>query len=149
MTRSDWAAALTTVPVAVLAVAWLAVLAVASTGEHPIWDVRPRNVSEAAAFRDGGTVVRRVWRGENAAVPAEVRGGFISDEPVSMTAIDAAVDARRPEIVQLLLDLGVTLDEVSWLRAQCAATDPDIQTIIAPHRPEGAATECGDEQPQP
>jgi hypothetical protein len=149
MTRSAWAAALIAAPVAALAIGWLVVLAVALTGTHPIWDVRPRNLSEAAAFRDGGSVVRRVWRGDTPTTPAEVRAGFISEEPVTVTAIEAAVDARRPEIVQLLLDLGGTLDASAWHRAWCDTEDTDVRAVLEARRPAGATSVCTEEQTQP
>ena len=149
MTRSDWAAVLTTLPVATLALGWLGVLAISATGLHPIWDIRPRNLPEAAAFRDGGTVVRRVWRGERATTPAEVRAGVIADEPVTATAIEAAVDARRPEIVQLLLDLGATFDASSWNSAWCDTEDSDIRAVLAAHRPPDAPGDCAEDPAQP
>ena len=149
MTRSDCAVVLVSAPVVALAVGWLAMLALASNGVHPIWDLQPRNLAEAAAFRDGGAIVRRVWSGDDPSAPGEVRPGFISRMPVTLTPIEAAVQARRSEIVRLLLDAGARLDALSWTRVWCGADDADIRTILAPYRPQGTASQCGESSQRP
>lgn len=140
---------LVSAPVVALAIGWLAMLALASNGAHPIWDLQPRNLAEAAAFRDGGAIVRRVWSGDDPSAPGEVRPGFISRMPVTLTPIEAAAQARRPELVRLLLDAGARLDAMSWSRVWCGADDADIRTILTPYRPQGAARECGEPPERP
>lgn len=149
MTRSDCAVALIVAPVAALAIGWLLILAVARTGEHPLWNIRARNLAEAAAFRDGGEIVRRLRRGENPAVSGEVRAGFISQEPVTVTPLEAAARARRDEVVRLLLDLGTPLDAASWTRVRCSTDAPVVREVLEPYRPPGATDRCpGEEGPR-
>lgn len=140
--RSDWAIVLVAAPVVVLVAAWLLVLAVALAAEHPLWGLTPRNLAEAAAFRDGGAIVRGVWRGEDPAAPGEVRAGFISREPVIVTPLEAAARASREEIVRLLLDLGGPLDAAAWTRVWCSAEAPAVRAELAAVRPDDASVEC-------
>lgn len=149
LTRSNYAVVLVSAPAAALAVAWIAVLALASDGEHPLWGLTPRNVAEAAAFRDGAAIVRLVRQGSNINAAGEVREGFISREPVTVTPLEAAVRARRGEIVRLLLDLGAAPDAVTWSRIWCEAEDAESRTLLEPHRPEGADTACAGNPEQP
>ena len=149
LTRSDWVVALVSVPVVLLALGWLTTLALALTWEHPIWRVQPQNLAEAAAFRDGGAIMRRVSAGENPATAADVRAGFISDTPTRVTPLEAAVRARRPEIVRLLLDdLGTRPDAASWSRAWCTTEDGETRTLLASYRPAGATSDCREESPR-
>ncbi len=129
-------------PVVAMACAWLAVLALAGTGPHPIWSLDARNLAEAAAFRDGGAIVRFMEAGEDPRQPVLVRPGVIAEEGMTLTAIDAAVVAKRPEIVQLLFDLGLSLDAASWTQAWCLADDGGVRGVLQAHRPDGAADNC-------
>ena len=144
LTRSDTVTVVIAAPVAALAVSWLALLGWALVGGHPIWTVRARNLAEAAAFRDGAEIVRRVSAGERLDVPAEVRPGFISGSAaVTVTPLEAAAKARRIEIVRLLLDLEPAVDPATWARAWCIEEDEGIRTVLAEARPGAATTECG------
>lgn len=143
LTRSDTAVVLVAAPVIVLAVSWLAVLAWALVDGHPIWTVRARNLAEAAAFRDGAEVVRRMSAGESAGVAAEVRPGFISgSDAVTVTPLEAAAKARRIEIVRLLIDLEGDVDPGVWTKAWCIADEEGIRAVLLAHRPAAATTEC-------
>ncbi len=143
LTRADALAVALAGPVAALIVAWLAVLAWTAANGHPVWTVRPRSLSEAAAFRDGADVVRRMSAGERTNVPAEVRPGYISgSEPVTVTALEAAARARRIEIVRLLLDLETDLDPAAWTSAWCATDDEGVRMALSHDRPAAAATTC-------
>jgi hypothetical protein len=145
LTRSDWAVVLVSAPVVILAIAWVAVLALSAGVDHPIWHARPQNLAEAAAFRDGAAVVRRVRGGENPNAPGDVRQDFISPAPLTLTPIEAAAVEGRPEIVQLLLDLGAMPDAASWKNAWCLAGAADVRDLLARHRPPAAATGCGED----
>jgi len=142
LTPSEWIVVLMTAPVAALAIVWLLVLGIARLENHPLWGVDPRNVAEAAAFRDGAAIVRRVSRGEDPSAPGEVRAGFISREPVTVTPVEAAARASREEIVRLLLDLGTRLDAAAWTRAWCSTEEPRVRAELTPVRPPNAAVEC-------
>jgi hypothetical protein len=40
-----------------------------------------------------------------------VRAGFLSDQPALMRPVAAAYAAKRPEIAELLMDLGATRED--------------------------------------
>lgn len=143
MTQSARLALLVAAPPICAAILWAAMLAVAGlTGQHPVWDLRPRNLAEAAAFRDGGAVVRLVERGDDINRPEEVRAGVVLREPATLTPIEAAAAARQREMVQLLLDLGASLDAPVWQRAFCISDADSVRDLLASHRPPGARDEC-------
>ncbi len=136
--RLDPLVALVSIPPILAAIAWLAVLAIAGiTGRHPIWNFQPRNLAEAAAFRDTGAVVRRIEAGEDPNRP-----GVIRTESATLTPVEAAAASRHPEMVQLLFDLGVSLDANAWQRAWCISDEPGVRSVLALHRPAGAMEDC-------
>ncbi len=141
--RLDPLVALVSIPPILLAIAWLAVLAIAGlTGRDPIWNLQPRNLAEAAAFRDTGAVVRRIDAGEDPNRPGEVRPDPILPESATLTPVDAAVTSRHFEMVQLLFDFGASLDANAWQRAWCISDEPEVRSVLASHRPAGAAENC-------
>lgn len=145
LSRLDPVVALVSIPPILLAVAWLAVLAIAGlTGRDPIWTLQPRNLSEAAAFRDAGAVVRRIDAGEDPNRPGEVRPGPILPESATLTPVEAAVVSRHPEMIQLLLELGASLDANAWQRAWCISDDSDGREVLAAHRPADANEDCAE-----
>ena len=130
------------------AIAWLTVLAIAgTTGIHPVLDLQPRNLSEAAAFRDSGALVRQVDAGEDPDRPVEVRAAVILSEPDTLAPIEAAAASREVTMVQLLLDLGASPDAETWRRAWCISDAQSVRDLLALHRPEGALEECAPEEP--
>lgn len=141
------AAVLVSTPPLLIALAWLATLLLSAlTGEHPLWSDHPRNLSEAAAFRDAGAVVRRVARGEELNRAAEVRAGVVLDEAAVLTPLEAAAASRERAMVQLLFDLGVSLNAAEWQRAWCISTASSVQELLDSRRPDGAMKDCGDPQ---
>ena len=146
LTRLDPLVALVSVPPILLAIAWLAVLATAGvTGRHPIFNLQARNLSEAVAFRDAGAVVRRIEAGEDPNRPAEVRPDVIRSESVTLTPIETAAASRQAEMVQLLLDLGASLDANVWQRAWCISDASSVRSVLASHRPAGAVENCAEQ----
>jgi hypothetical protein len=143
LTKLDPFVALVSIPPILLAIAWVAVLAIAGlSGRDPIWNLQPRNLSEAAAFRDTGAVVRRIDAGEDPTLPGEVRPGPILSESATLTPVEAAVTSRHFEMVQLLFDLGASLDANAWQRAWCISDAPDVRSVLAANRPSGAVENC-------
>lgn len=126
-------------------IAWLVALVLTgATGTHPVWDLQPRNLAEAAAFRDSGSLVRLVNAGENPNRPAEVRGGVVLPASAMLVPIEAAAASREITIVQLLFDLGASPDAEAWHRAWCVSDEPGVRSLLAAHRPEGALEECAE-----
>lgn len=135
--------ALVSLPPILAFVGWMAVLAItAVTGHHPIWNLEPRNLPEAVAFRDAAALVRRVERGEDVNRAADVRTLEVLDETVTLTPIEAAAVARQGELVQLLLDLGASPDAVVWQRAWCVSDATSVREALDALRPPGAMEDC-------
>jgi hypothetical protein len=96
----------TALPSWVFALVSLAWLAQAAVGEHPFWTHVRLTPSEAAALHDAGELARLAASGQDLNGMYGVRAGFLDSEEHTLTPMEAARAARRPEIVQLLLELG-------------------------------------------
>ena len=130
-------------PPILTALVWVGALVLtAITGTHPIWTVTARNVAEAAAFRDGGAVVRFVEAGHDVNEAGEVRGGVVIPKTAVLTPIEAAAAARQREMVQVLLDLGASPDAAVWQRAYCISDADSVRELLASNRPPGAVDDC-------
>ena len=133
-------------PPVITALAWIGTLALtAITGTHPIWATTARNLAEAAAFRDGGAVVRFVNAGQRLNQAGEVRGGVIRAETTTLTPMEAAAAARDETVVQLLLDLGASPDPAGWHRAFCISDASRVRELLKSHRPPGAVEDCAEQ----
>lgn len=84
-------------------------LAAAPFGLDVVWYEHPLTLAEAAALRDAGMVARLIDRGQDPNRRSFVRGGIFSDA-VYLTPLEAAVGARRLDIVELLLQSGANAD---------------------------------------
>ncbi len=110
----------------------LGAIAVASTaGSDLLW--RPPSVStaEAAALGDAGTVVARLEAGEAPDTPGPVIYAFRFGRVVTITPLEAAIAARRPEIVRLLVDHSARIDASNVTRLRCFAERGKDREIIA------------------
>jgi hypothetical protein len=143
MTRSRWLVGLVSLPPVVVAVAWLGVLAAWwTTEQHPIWNMVPRNIPEAAAFHDGADVVRRVGRGEDPNRPGEVRAGILASHAMTLRPLESAAAVREREMVELLIELGAIFNAESWHRAWCISDASSVREVLEAHRPPGASDYC-------
>ena len=137
---------LVAVPPIGVALAWMAALVVAgATGTDPIWNVTPRNLAEAAAFRDGGAVVRFFEAGHDLNQSSEVRGGIVLRGTAMLTPVEAAAAARQREMLQVLLDLGASPDASVWHRAYCISDADSVRDLLASNRPPGAVEDCAEQ----
>lgn len=134
--------ALVSAPVVLLAIAYVVTLSLSMSGDNPLWRTEPLNLSEAAALRDRGEVARLLAAGDDPRAARPVRGGFLYQEPVTLTPTEAAVLADRPEILQLLLDYGLVLDGEDWNRVWCAAFSDEIRDLLEPVRPANVVPAC-------
>ncbi|HET9271098.1 MAG TPA: hypothetical protein VFO31_23140 [Vicinamibacterales bacterium] len=118
----------------------LGLCAMTVAGVNPYWTQQPVNISEAAALRDAATVVNLIRHGADPRQPYPVRAGALFERAVTMTPLEAAVAARRAEVVDVILSAR-PLDAAGWTGAACLAAsvpDEDIREVVAAHRPEGA-----------
>lgn len=97
------------IPAMLVAAVRVVFLILALWDQHPFWVFEPLNLSEAAALRDGGEVARLLAEGHDPNAVYLVRGGFLRDDEMRVTPIEAALASRRDEIVQLLRDGGAHL----------------------------------------
>ena len=130
-------------PGALVALWSLALCAMTFAGANPYWTEEPVNISEAAALRDAATVVNLIQRGADPRRAYPVPAGRLFDRAITVTPLEAAVAARRPEVVDAILSAR-SLDAAAWAAAICLARsvpDEDMAHVVAAHRPEGAAAE--------
>lgn len=143
MTSTSRVALLVWLPPLCVAVLWVSVLVITGiTGQHPIWTIQPRNLAEAAAFRDGAAVVRRVAAHDDINRAEEVRARVVLPTAAMLTPIEAAAATRERGMVQLLIDLGASLDAAVWQRAFCISDSDEVRELLAAHRPAGTGDEC-------
>ena len=130
-------------PGALVALWSLGLCAMTLAGANPYWTEEPVNISEAAALRDAATVVNLIHRGVDPRQSYPVPAGRLFDRAVTVTPLEAAVAARRPEVVFAILSTR-PLDAAGWTAAACLARsvpDRDMWQVVAAYRPEGAATD--------
>jgi hypothetical protein len=118
-----------------------AVLCAALLGNAPrFWEGGTLTLAEAAALRDQGEVARLIEAGADPDREYALRPDILAT--TRATPLEAAVDARRPEIVQLLMHEGATVDERGWRHLHCLAVDTgaaDVVEAVDAYRPAAAA----------
>lgn len=124
--------------------ALVAGLALLPWGRHPLWRQPTLNLAEAAAVRDAGEIVRLIDAGSDPNEIREIRGGLLTEEPIRVTPIEAAVTARDVEIARVLLVNGARLDPQLWSRLRCTAESDEVASFLDRWRPAGAAMSCTD-----
>jgi hypothetical protein len=116
----------------------LTAFALGLAGLHPLWRAEPLNMSEAAAYRDGATVLELIRAGEDPDARRPVHQGAVFSRDLMLTPLEAAVAAGRAEVVEVWLSAHPTLDPRAWIEARCVArfgrTD-DIKEAVDRHRP--------------
>lgn len=143
MIASSRLALVVAAPPVSVALLWVTVLAIAGiTGQHPIWSLVPRNLTEAVIFRDRAAVVRLLNRREDINREAEIRRGAGRFGGTAITPLEAAVESREREMVELVFALGATPSPAVWQRAFCLADSDTVRTLLSAHRPAGSAEEC-------
>jgi hypothetical protein len=121
----------------------LVMLVMAARGSHPVWRHQDVNMSEAAALHDAATVIRLIRAGEDPRTPRRIQSGMLFEREVALTPLEAAIAARRPEVVDVLLsEMPGGLDADAWSRAVClagAVKAHDVERVLHDHRPGRAA----------
>jgi hypothetical protein len=130
----------TALPPLVLIAALFGMLALAAGGVDTVWGVTPGfNLSEVAALRDRGAIIRMIRAGEDPRVARPVRAGFIQAAAVTMTPFEVAIATRRPEVLETILWESGGVDAATWARLQClAAQDAGLEERLEHYRPDGA-----------
>jgi hypothetical protein len=134
--------AVCTVVPALIAVGFCgAICGAAIFGSTPaFWQGGPLTLAEAAALRDQSEVARLIESGLDPNREYPLRPDVLSVSRA--TPLEAAVAARRPEIVGLLRLEGATVDESGWRRLHCLAVDigeVDVIEAVDTFRPATAA----------
>jgi hypothetical protein len=119
-----------------------AVVGAAVFGYTPtFWQGGTLNLAEAAALRDQGEVARLIEAGTDPNAEYALRPNVLSVSRA--TPLEAAVLARRAEIVELLMGEGAAVDEHTWRHLHCVAAEigeGDVIDAIDAYRPATATT---------
>ena len=145
MTRADAPLVAIAVPAATLAMVSLALVVSAAMHRGPLWSDRTLNVSEAAATRDRATMIQLIEKGSDPAKAYPVAAGILFDRPLHLTPLEAAIAARRPEIVDLLLWTMPHRDASVLTRAWCLARakdDRDLTQAVERYRTDAGEPDC-------
>jgi hypothetical protein len=132
-------------PGAVLIMASALMLGGLPFGADPLWAIEPMTLSEAAALRDNGEVVRLLELGADVNGASRVREQILEDHPLVLTPIEAAVAAERADMVELLLERGARMDEAMWTRLMCFSMGvkaDDVRTLLESRRPRASVGNC-------
>jgi hypothetical protein len=130
-------------PAALLTLAVL-ILVMAVVGYRPLWADRGVTLAHAAHGGDTATVFRMLSAGSdpNTAGPVPLDGHA---EPVVLTPLEAAVESRQVEVVQLLTKMGARADESDRRRLACLATAvsaPEVAVYLRTTMPPAAPPDC-------
>jgi len=126
-----------------LVTAWLSAwLVLAPSDRHPMWRQPEVNLSEAAAARDLGEIVRLIGASEDPDAARDVRPGFVAATAVRATPLEAAVASKDVESVRILLMNGATMTDGVWQHLRCSAADDEMREFLDRRRPAGSALSC-------
>jgi hypothetical protein len=121
-----------------------AIVATAATGASPpFWGGGTLTLSEAAALRDQGEVTRLTVSGTDPNAVYPLRPGVIAAG--ALTPLEAAVGARRAEMVELLMLRGARADASGWRRLHCFALSTgaaDVVEMLERYTPANATASC-------
>jgi hypothetical protein len=126
-----------------VAVSAIIVVSAAGGGSPPFWRGGPLTLSEAAALRDQGELVRLIEAGADPNAMYLLRPGVLAAS--SLTPLEAAVGARRSEMVELLMLHGATMDAPGWQRLHCfalATGAADVVGMLDRYRPANSEASC-------
>lgn len=127
-------------PVTAAAIA-LAVVSVAERAGHPLFAAdAARNSADAVADGNAAAVVRFLEAGEDPLALHPVKPSAISSEIPLVTTAEAAVLARRPEMLLLLEQRGALQDPVLRRALACLAADRGESSALSFLSPSGPPT---------
>ena len=143
---SGWiyAIAVAAIPLA-LGVAMLFVLVLAIVGRDPVWAVGGMTLSEAAATKDRGGIVRMLGQGADPNGRYAVRSEVLASAALVVTPLEAAALNRLDYVMQLLMDHGATLRDAERHRLMCflyQRGDEDTYAHLAGFAPVEPPIDC-------
>jgi hypothetical protein len=109
----------------------------------PFWRGGSLTLSEAAALHDQGELVRLIASGSDPNAVYPLRADVLAVR--ALTPLEAAVGARRPEMVELLMRHGAAVDSDAWRRLHCFAVatgDADVVQTLDRFRPADSDASC-------
>jgi len=117
---------------------------IALVGYRPLGRIAASRWSRRAWWRYR-TVFRMLSAGAdpNAAEPVTFEGRA---EPGVLTPLEAAVESRQVELVQLLIKMGAHASDADRVRLAClarAVIAPEVEAYLQPSTPAASATDCG------
>ena len=130
-------------PASLLALAALILLA-AVAGYRPLWAIRDTTLVEAARGGDTATVFRMLTSGSDPNLSEAVAPEGQS-EPAVLTPLEAAVESRQVEVVQLLMKMGAQASESDRQRLAClaiAVNAPEVGAYLRSTIPPAAQSDC-------
>jgi hypothetical protein len=136
-------------PGCLVTAALLAWLLLVPFDRHPMWTERDLNLSEAAAVRDLGEIVRLIDASEDPDAVRDVRSGYLADTTVRLTPLEAAVASKDVESVRILLLNGATMTTGSWHHLRCMTESDEVGGYLDRIRPAGASAGCHPSHPAP
>jgi hypothetical protein len=120
--------------------------ALASFDQHLMWPQPALNLSEAAANRDLGEIVRLIQASEDPDAPREVR---LADTTVLATPLEAAVASKDVESVRVLLTNGATMTGAVWHHLRCVTDSEEMREFLDRRRPPESVATCHSGHPSP
>ena len=93
----------------------------------------PRDVTlpEAAALRDRAEILRQIRAGADPNRPARVRPGFVRGTEYVLTPLQAAVAARRLDVVEILVTQGAVINMRNMPGLLCFAERVGAVNVLA------------------
>ena len=128
-------------PLLLLASAAIIVVA-ALAGLQPLWASPAVSLAAAAHDGDAATVYRMLKAGADPNGAGDV---VLSSGVVSLTPVEAAVESRQVETLQVLLTSGARLVEADRPRLIClarASSAPEVEVFLRSSTPASDAIDC-------
>lgn len=108
-------------------------------GRNPFWQHDGLTLSEATALRDHATVLLLLENGVDPGLRYKLRAGVLSERESELTPMEAAIHEDRPEMVDLLLRHGVTVDGprlCTWLDLATSLGKKDVSLYLRNNYPD-------------
>src|SRR5688572_3301978 len=110
------------VPAVLVTIGLAAFASAEMLGAHPLTMGAPRSVPEAIAMRDDAGAARLIEEGADVRAIGLVRAGVLTDQPLLLTPLEAAVLVDATTMLDFLVASGATVpNELACLAADAGA----------------------------